>query len=478
MSLPVESKEEGAMETSSCGGMGTDLVLQEEGTGESSMQTKDISFGNTLEGVEENTTTTGHALEGKGSSSANSTPAWNGLTTHVEPTLGSLGNSSPAMDKATATPCSDGSLTNSTPAVDERTITEPTTGSEGSSTDSTLATADSTLGSERSSSATVDEKTTSATKPTPGSKGSLTNSTPATADSTLGNERSSPAVDERTATATELTAGSEGSTNSTLGVDEITTADSTLGSKESSPAMDKGTTTEPTLGMTSTVGGQTTIELIPGSGGVSSTNFTPAEATTTEKGSLTLMDNTPTTYDEEAKLAVDEGFVQEDHSKDTVLGSNEVHEGEVCSMEVTPKNGEEGFSMEITPKEDACLMEITSNEDGEDCSMEITPNENGGEDCSPPPTSMGKASSMDSTATASGNSGIACTSGDGEECSRSATPTAGEVLTDSMVKEEKRLKEGGSREGSEEGDQRGEVRFTVCEGSEGREGDGDISDAV
>jgi hypothetical protein len=51
--------------------------------------------------------------------------------------------------------------------------------------------------------------------------------------------------------------------------------------------------------------------------------------------------------------------------------------------------------------------------------------------------------------------------GDGKEDSRSTTPIVGEVLTDAMVEEEKRLKEGGSREGSEDGDQRGEVRAVV-----------------
>ena len=58
----------------------------------------------------------------------------------------------------------------------------------------------------------------------------------------------------------------------------------------------------------------------------------------------------------------------------------------------------------------------------------------------------------------------------GTESSRDATPTAGEVVTDRMVEEEMRLREGGSREGSMESEsERGEVSMGGG-GREGREG--------
>lgn len=47
----------------------------------------------------------------------------------------------------------------------------------------------------------------------------------------------------------------------------------------------------------------------------------------------------------------------------------------------------------------------------------------------------------------------------GGEPSREATPTMGLSVTDAMVEEEKRLKEGGSRESSEDCEQAGEVRY-------------------
>ena len=281
------------------------------------------------------------------------------------------------------------------PVSSDKTTTTATEPSEGSLADSTLA---------------VDKTDTA--EPTLGSEGSLSNSTSAVegTDQTLGSKvsltNSTPTVGETNTT--ELTLGSdEGSlTNSTPALAEAITTAPTLVSNEPS------TNSKPTVGET------TTTELTVGSDEGSLTNSTPTVDEKTAENLPAECDIATADDKGIAKLISDEE--RRSNSNDSLQSSNgapNVHEGEACSMEVT------------------------SNVDGGEGS----------------PTSTEKASSMDTTPDEDGDSGIARTSGDGEECSRSATPTAGEVLTDSMVNEEKRLKEGGSREGSEEGDQRGEV---------------------
>ena len=69
-----------------------------------------------------------------------------------------------------------------------------------------------------------------------------------------------------------------------------------------------------------------------------------------------------------------------------------------------------------------------------------------------------------SSAIADASTGMEMEEGEGH--SKETTPTAGEVVTEAMVEEEMRLKEGGSRENSVESeDQRGEVRGIVYTGS-------------